>query len=120
MEMHPTAGIGTAGKDTGRINNVLCGPERPLTIPQLCDETNRDEYATANGPVTWARAKQHLRWHLERNDEPDRPEWAGAVQGSAFVRGLDSDTDRSRPINVEKDVWWIDPAKAAALPPCRA
>jgi len=120
MVTHPAAGVGIPGKDTSRINNVLCGPERPLTIPELCEETSHDEYESANGAVTWVRARQHLKWHLERNDEPNRPQWAGAVQGTAFVRGLDSNTDRSSPINVRKDVWWIDPVKAEALPPRRA
>jgi hypothetical protein len=32
MVTHPAAGIGIGGKETARINNVLCGPERRLTI----------------------------------------------------------------------------------------
>ena|ERR1700682_6185603 len=108
MVTHPAAGVGIAGKDTARINNVLCGPERRLTLEQKCEETGKDGYAAANSSVTIRAVRRHLNWHLERNREPNRPDWAGDVRKRAFVRGLESDGVR----------WWVDPAKAAALPPC--
>jgi len=106
MVTHPAAGIGIAGKSTARINNALCGPERPLTIAELCAATGTDEHAAMKGPVTHKRAADHLKWHLDRNLDPNNPEWAGDVRGPEFVRGLSSDGTR----------WWVDPVKAAALP----
>jgi hypothetical protein len=108
MVTYHVAGVGKIGKATWRIHNVLCGRECRLTIPELCAETGKDEYAATKGPITHGGAEQHLKWHLERNRHPNRPKWAGDVRGPTFVRGLCSDGNR----------WWIDPVKAAALPPC--